>query len=114
MLKIDRAKLYEEIGRRVRTARVSRNPKLTQDELAKKLGVERTSIANIEKGTQRATLHFLYSLAQHLQTSLETFLPPIDDAHIIDTGAVSDLAEVKLGKRTRAVPRSAKSLYEKF
>lgn len=113
MLKINRDKLYAEIGRRVRAAREKRTPKLTQERLALELGVERTSITNIEKGTQRATLHFLYSIAQHLQTPLESFLPSIDDNRILDAGAVTDIAVVKLGKRTKAVPVPAKSLYDK-
>lgn len=77
---IDREKLYADIGRRIKHAR---RP-LTQGELAQRLGIKRTSITNIEKGSQRATLFFLYSVAQELGIPLQRLLPAVDDPNILD------------------------------
>jgi transcriptional regulator with XRE-family HTH domain len=114
MLTIDRDKLYREIGRRIRAIREECNPKLTQSELADKLGVERTSITNIEQGTQRATLHLLYSLAQRLQIPLEKLLPALDDKRIFQTGEITNLTEVRLGRKSKSVPNEVKLFVEKI
>lgn len=111
---IDRDRLYRVIGNRVKQARDSRKPRLTQGELAEMLGVERTSITNIEKGTQRATLHFLYSLAQQLQIPLVQLFPSLDDEEILEPEETTAIAELKLGKQTRPVPKYVKSFVEKL
>jgi len=46
---------YKQFGLRVRQLREALG--LTQAELAKRVGLERTSIANIEAGKQRILLH---------------------------------------------------------
>jgi transcriptional regulator with XRE-family HTH domain len=110
---IDRKKLYEEVGRRVKAARDAYTPSLTQGELAEKLNVERTSITNIEKGTQRATLHFLYLLAQQLQIPLARLLPSLDDEKIAVSGGTTEVTQVRLDKkRTMTVPSKVKSIYD--
>ena len=112
---IDRKKLYEEVGRRVKAARDAHRPSLTQGELAEKLNVERTSITNIEKGTQRATLHFLYLLAQQLQIPLARFLPSLDDEKIAVSGETTEVTQVRLDKkRTMTVPSKVKSIYDRM
>ncbi len=111
---IDRDKLYAEIGRRVKAAREAQRPKLTQGELAKKLGVERTSITNIEKGIQRATLHFLYSLVQQLELPLQRLFPTLDDERIIKSGEITGVAETKVGEGMKTVPNEVKLFYEKL
>ncbi len=112
MSKISRVKLYEEIGRRIRAIRDAQE--LTQEEFAKKLGVKRTSITNLEKGTQRATLYLLYSLAQRFDVSLEKLLPPIEDTGILASRSSTDIAQVRTDKETKVVPRQVKSFYEKL
>ena len=110
---IDRKKLYEEVGRRVKAARDAHTPSLTQGELAEKLNVERTSITNIEKGTQRATLHFLYLLAQQLQIPLARLLPSLDDEKIAVSGGTTEVTQVRLDKkRIMTVPSKVKSIYD--
>lgn len=95
---IDRQKLYADIGRRIKDAR---RP-LTQSELAQRLGVKRTSITNIEKGSQRATLFFLYSVAQELGIPLQRLLPAVDDPNILDAGIMQALPTPRLQKKSKA------------
>src|SRR5437899_1560593 len=65
--------MYEELGRRVRRARETAG--LSQAELAQRIGMSRTSVTNIELGTQRVPLHVVFDLASALDTSVNRLLP---------------------------------------
>ena len=67
--------MYAEFGKLVRRHRV--RLKLTQDQLADRVGLSRTSITNIEKGRQKVLIHHLILLAESLQVSPEALLPPV-------------------------------------
>lgn len=112
MQQISRTKLYAEVGARIRKTRESKVPRLTQGDLAKLLDVERTSITNIENGTQRATLLLLYGVAQQLQVPLTRLLPDLDDPVILE-GMVSQVAEIVIGNQKKTVPASVKSVFDK-
>ncbi len=112
MQPISRTKLYAQVGARIKKARESKNPRFTQSELAKRLDIERTSITNIENGTQRATLLILYGVAQQLEVPLLELLPDVDDPMIAEA-TVSDVAEITLGKQKMTVPASVKSVFDK-
>jgi len=71
---------YEQFGRRVRSARLSLN--LNQEELGHQVGLERSSISNVEKGRQRIQLHMLLKFAAALNVPPEDLLP--------DSTAISD------------------------
>jgi transcriptional regulator with XRE-family HTH domain len=58
------ARLYWEIGFRVRVMRETRE--LSQQQLAKKCGLSRASIANLESGRQRSPVHVFYEVASAL------------------------------------------------
>lgn len=53
--------LYAQFGRQLRTAR--REARLTQQEVAERMGLTRTSVTNIERGIQHISLRQLYLLA---------------------------------------------------
>ena len=112
MPKVSRDKLYAEIGQRIKQARSKQSPKLSQDALAERLGVERTSITNIESGLQRATVHFLYRVARELKLPLSDLLPKIDDENILEDG-ITHLEQLRLGKtKTVTVPASVKAMFD--
>ena len=71
---------YAELGKLVRRHRM--RLKLTQDQLADRVGLSRTSITNIEKGRQKVLIHHLIHLAESLQVRPEALLPPIGMPHI--------------------------------
>ena len=65
------ADLYRLIGERVRARRGS----LTQGDLAKRVGLGRTSITNLEAGTQRMPLHYLVRIAEALDCDVCDLVP---------------------------------------
>ena len=73
----DSERLYELVGQKVERQR--REARLSQTQLAERCGLARGSIANIESGNQRPTLHTLWSLADALQVDMRSFLPSPDE-----------------------------------
>ena len=66
-------RIYELVGRKVERQR--REAGLTQTQLAQRCGLARGSIANIESGNQRPTLHTLWSIADALNIDLHALVP---------------------------------------
>ena len=66
--------LYVSLGRMIRSRRA--RVEMTQDELARLVGMTRTSITNIERGRQKVQLHTLYDIAAALGVSTQDLLPP--------------------------------------
>ena len=58
---------YRQIGARLESIRKVLG--LTQDEIAKRIGLERTSVVNIEAGRQRILLHQVEAIAEALGTT---------------------------------------------
>jgi DNA-binding XRE family transcriptional regulator len=75
LLMADSSGLYKAVGRNIRTARERSEPKLSQAKLAKRLGISRVSIVNIEAGRQHAPLALLWEIAEILETELALFIP---------------------------------------
>lgn len=69
----DHAELYQAVGRRVRQAREGR--RMTQEALAKRIKMTRTSITNIERGRQKLLLHTLMDIASALSVEPSVLLP---------------------------------------
>lgn len=77
---IDEVRLYKVLGERIRAQRegvTGSRRKMTQAELAQEVGLERTSITNIERGNQKVPLHVLYRICAVLQVSVEAVLPSL-------------------------------------
>jgi transcriptional regulator with XRE-family HTH domain len=66
-------RFYEEFGQRVRRARLSLG--LNQEALGHRVGLERSSISNVEKGRQRVQLHMLLEFANALDVPPIQLLP---------------------------------------
>lgn len=79
---IDEHRLYRTMGQSIRELRASKqgaNGPLTQAELAKAVGLERTSITNLEKGTQKVPLHVLYAVCCALDVDVADVLPSLSE-----------------------------------
>jgi len=64
---------YLEFGRALRYYRQSAH--LTQDDLATRVGLGRTSVTNIEQGRQHVPLHMLFELATAVGVEPAALLP---------------------------------------
>lgn len=69
----DSERLYQLVGQKVERQR--REARLSQTQLAELCNLARGSIANIESGNQRPTLHTLWSLAEALKVDMRLLLP---------------------------------------
>jgi transcriptional regulator with XRE-family HTH domain len=69
----DTSDFYKAVGGLVRKARDKAG--LTQDALASRIGLTRTSVTNIEKGRQKVLLHTLCDLASALGIPPAALLP---------------------------------------
>jgi transcriptional regulator with XRE-family HTH domain len=71
---------YSDLGARVRARRMALH--LSQNQLAEQLGLQRTSITNLEKGVQRISAEALVQVARALQVSPVDLLPSDDKADV--------------------------------
>jgi len=86
---IDESRLYRRLGARIRDLRTEglSGGKLTQAELARAVGLERTSITNIERGIQKVPLHVLYRICEVLETPISEVLPAPSVVNVPDAMA---------------------------
>jgi len=90
---MDNPALYKILGRNVAAARAHIRPDgLSQSRLAKRIGLTRGSIANIELGTQRPPIHVIWAIGMALGIEPASLLP---NAAELESTAGS-LVEVKL------------------
>ena len=64
---------YKQVGENIRTRRKQLG--LSQDGLAKAVGLKRPSMSNIEKGRQNILLHTFCDIAETLDSSANALLP---------------------------------------
>lgn len=73
-------KFYAAVGGRIAKARTGR---MTQEALASKTSLTRTSIINIEKGRQQILVHTLVDIAQALEVPMADLVPDTDDFELL-------------------------------
>lgn len=83
--------LYQAVGEKIRHVRERSKPKISQAQLANRLGISRASIVNIEAGRQHAPLHVLWQIAEILGTELVLLIPRRDE--LLETQAPIKLDE---------------------
>ena len=92
----DSERLYELVGQKVERQR--REAKLSQTQLAQRCGFARGSIANIESGRQRPTLHTLWTLADALSIDMRSLLPSPDEFLTSELGTTNPKITGRLKK----------------
>jgi DNA-binding XRE family transcriptional regulator len=92
---IPQGPFYSEFGKKLAAARSA--AKVTQEALAKSVGMSRTSIVNIEKGRQPVHLHLVAKIAASLGTSVSVLIP--DVALLASATSVPDLKNVSVQNR---------------
>lgn len=105
---IDDGRLYRVLGERLRKLReefVTPEGRMTQSALAAMVGLERTSITNIEKGAQKVSLHVLYGLCEALHANLIDILPAPSD--VARESALPERTELQFGGKVYFAPPKA-------
>lgn len=97
--------IYVAVGEKVRAARLARN--LTQEQVADRIGLERSSVANIERGTQRLPIHVLYRIAAALDFPFIDLLPPSPTKSDVIKSVSVDISK---GLRNVVVPEGVASI----
>lgn len=72
---------YEHLGERLRERRQSK--RVTQEDLAQVLGLNRTTVVNIEKGRQRLAVHQLVQIADHLGCTPGELIPSLAEEGLL-------------------------------
>ena len=98
----DTERLYELVGQKIERQR--REVRLSQTKLAERCGLARGSIANIEGGNQRPTLHTLWSIAEALDMEVHALVPSREEFSGIEVGT-TDLVDSFIKKVSSDVNR---------
>jgi transcriptional regulator with XRE-family HTH domain len=78
---------YKQLGANIRKSR--RRLELSQDDLARSIGLTRTSLTNIENGRQHPPLHTFCDLAEQLKVDISALLPNRSAAGAVDLNAMA-------------------------
>lgn len=84
---VDDSKLdqfYVDMGKKIRAARD--NAEMSQSKLARIIGFNRSSVANLEAGRQRVALHLFILIAEALHVEFTTLVP---DVHFLGAGTTA-------------------------
>ena len=73
--------IYVEIGKQIFEARDRKG--MTQEQLAEKISLKRTSITNIEKGKQQLLVHTLVNIAKELEVEVSSLIPKVSEKESI-------------------------------
>jgi transcriptional regulator with XRE-family HTH domain len=87
-MQIQEDRLYLHVGERLKRRREEK--RITQAMLSQRSGVDRSSIANIEGGRQRPSLHVLYKLCAALEIEVSAILP--SNVEVVSQRAADDRA----------------------
>jgi transcriptional regulator with XRE-family HTH domain len=81
------ATFYRKLGENIRKCR--KRHKLSQDALAKLVGLTRTSLTNIESGRQHPPLHTFCDIVEQLKANVFELLPrPVTATEPVDVKAM--------------------------
>lgn len=97
---IDERRLFKEVGQKIRQLREAQTggrARLTQGELAAMVGLERTSITNIERGNQKVPLHVLYRICEALRAPVSDVMPRVAE---VQAGSEAVLEELSFASST--------------
>jgi DNA-binding XRE family transcriptional regulator len=109
------SRLYKLLGAKLKAAREhGPNGRMTQAELGLIVGLERTSITNIEKGTQKLPLHVLFRICEALSVSVLEVLPTPVELSSVGPAELSNTTVEFNGQAVPATPLVKQALESIF
>jgi transcriptional regulator with XRE-family HTH domain len=100
-----RARQVELVGRKIRQLRKER--KLTQSELASRIGIQQSDLSRIERGEYRVSLDILFRMLAEFRVSVSEFFDETD-------GSAVGPREVLMVQRFNALPAVDQSEVQDF
>lgn len=108
---LDIEMLYRIVGKKIRSGRERAAGRYSQEKLAKRLGISRASIVNIEAGRQHAPLHILWHIAEALDMDLLALIPRRTELLLTTpTIELSDAMRQQIEQEAKGNPELQKSL----
>lgn len=104
---------YYEIGQRIR--RIRKAHKLSQEELAEKVGISTTHMSHIETGNTKLSLPVFVDIAEALEVQTDSLL--YDEPRDSVTTAMSDIAAILEEcdtKQARVISDMVKAMKQSF
>ena len=104
---------YYEIGQRIR--RIRKAHKLSQEELAEKVGISTTHMSHIETGNTKLSLPVFVDIAEALEVKTDSLL--YDEPRDSVTTAMSDIAAILEEcdtKQARVISDMVKAIKQSF
>ena len=78
-MRVDRNLLYQQVRKHIKHIRTAESETgLTQAQLGEILGLTRSTVANLESGAQRVSLHNVYEICAHYGLELNDILPSVN------------------------------------
>jgi len=77
MNQIERKLFYTLIGGKIKSARNKAN--LNQSELAEEAGISRLTLANIESGKQKPSIHIIWDIGESLGLNPQNLIPDLNE-----------------------------------
>jgi DNA-binding XRE family transcriptional regulator len=93
--------LYQLLGENVR--RYRNQSGFTQEQLADRIDLTRTSVVNIEQGRQHPPLHLLIQIAKTLKVSIQALIPDESEFmgdNVLDENTLKDVSDKDKPKLT--------------
>jgi DNA-binding XRE family transcriptional regulator len=113
---LDDGKLYSLLGERIQRLRRMQSPLMSQERLAKTLGLTRTSVTNIERGKQKVTLDTIYKLCETFGMQIADLMPPLAEVSqkaeqsVVVAGQAYDVPTKTANSIKRLLPEVAELL----
>jgi transcriptional regulator with XRE-family HTH domain len=86
---------YAIVGQNIKNARIERG--VSQTQLARLIGFNRSSVANLEAGRQRIALHLFFLIAEALDVRPDNILPDTQLLEEINPVTIDSLDEHLIG-----------------
>lgn len=104
---LDQEKLHILIGEKLRQLRKKHGFK--QREIAERIGVERSTVSNVENGVQNATLSFVYKLCLALDEDFTEILPKLEEVKVMKVRTTNNNNEEISVKLSAAIEKARAS-----
>ena len=106
-------KIYDGVRnniQRLREKHPKTEKKITQQALAKAIGIKRATLTNIELGNQRAPVHVIYRVCDYFGVPLEDVMPAISD---VEEEAKPKKSIVDVGEERHSLPEQLSAAVKK-